>query len=67
MSGISFWHWIIIAILLMTVANGLIAYRKNRSVAAWVILGLMFNPIAFVVLLFLPRLDDFSPISGAFR
>jgi hypothetical protein len=62
MSGISFWHWMIIAVLLMTVGNGLIAYQKNRSVAAWVILGLMFNPIAFVVLLFLPKRGAYGPI-----
>ena len=45
----------------MTVANGFIASRKNRSVVNWVILGLMFNPIAFVVLLFLPSRKLYLP------
>jgi hypothetical protein len=48
-------QWLLVVVLVTTVANGLIANRKNRSVAVWVILGLMFNPVAFVVLLFLPR------------
>ena len=43
-------------VLIMTVANGFIARHKGRSALGWVILGLMFNPIAFVVLLLLPSL-----------
>ena len=54
MSNLSVWHWILIVLLLTIPANGIIANHKGRSVAGWVILGLMFNPIALVVLLFLP-------------
>jgi hypothetical protein len=61
MGGLSIWHWLIIVVLAMTVANGFIASRKNRSVVNWVILGLMFNPIAFVVLLFLPSRKLYLP------
>jgi hypothetical protein len=63
MDGLSIWHWLLIIVLVTTVANGIIAYRKNRSVAGWVILGLMFNPVAFVVLLFMPsrKLDWHRP------
>ena len=56
MDGLSFWHWLIVLVLVSVVANGIIAHRKNRWVAGWVILGLMFNPVALVVLLFLPSL-----------
>jgi hypothetical protein len=61
MNGLSIWHWLIIIVLAMTVANGFIASRKNRSVVGWVILGVMFNPIAFVVLLFLPSRKLYLP------
>ena len=55
MLGLSIWHWLLLlAVLVMTVATGVIASRKNRSVAGWVILGLMFNPIALIMLSFLP-------------
>jgi len=54
MGAISIWQWLIFVVLVTTVANGIIAQRKGRSVAGWVVLGLMFNPIAFVVLLCLP-------------
>ena len=59
MADLSIWQWLLVAALVTTVANGVIAHRKSRSVLGWVVLGLMFNPIAFVVLLFLPsrRLD----------
>jgi hypothetical protein len=56
MGGLSIWHWMLIVVLITTVANGIIAHRKGRWVAGWVILGLMFNPVAFVVLLCLPSL-----------
>jgi hypothetical protein len=66
MGGLSIWHWMIIVVLVTTVANGIIADRKGRSVAGWVILGLMCNPVAFVVLLCLPslRLDLPPPPAG---
>lgn len=54
MDQLSIWHWLVIVILITPVANGIIAYRKNRSVLNWVMLGLLFNPVALVVLLFLP-------------
>ena len=54
MSSLSIWNWLIIVVLLTIVANGIIAHRKNRWVAGWVILGFMFNPVALIVLLFLP-------------
>jgi len=34
----------------------LIAYRKNRSPWLWFVLGLLFNPVALVILLFRPSL-----------
>jgi hypothetical protein len=61
MGGISIWQWLLIVVLVTTVANGVIAHRKNRWVLGWVILGLMFNPIAFVVLLFLPSRKLYLP------
>lgn len=65
MDRLSIWIWLLIVVLVTTVANGIIANRKKRSVAGWVILGLMCNPIAFVVLLFLPsRKLDWPPSSA---
>jgi hypothetical protein len=53
--GLSIWHWVLLAVVLvMAVATGVIASRKNRSVVGCVILGLMFNPVVLIVLLFLP-------------
>jgi hypothetical protein len=54
MPATSFWQWVLIVLLATVVANGFIARAKSRSVIGWVILGLMFNPIPFVILLFLP-------------
>ena len=55
MHGLSIWHWlVVIVVLALTAATGVIAARKKRSVAGWVILGLLFNPVALVVLLSLP-------------
>lgn len=54
MTALSIWDWLLILVLVTTAANGVIAYRKGRSIIGWVILGLMFNPFAFIVLLFLP-------------
>ncbi len=56
MTDISIWHWLLIVLLLTVVANGAIAQRKGRWVAGWAVLGLLFNPIALVVLLCLPSL-----------
>jgi hypothetical protein len=61
MGGISIWQWLLIIVLVTTVADGVIAKSKNRWVLGWVILGLMFNPIAFVVLLFLPSRKLYLP------
>jgi hypothetical protein len=54
MADLSIWQWLLILVLVTTVANGFIAHRKGRSIIIWVILGLMFNPFAVLVLLFLP-------------
>ncbi|MFY9895316.1 MAG: hypothetical protein WAK63_14420 [Xanthobacteraceae bacterium] len=55
MLGLSIWHWLLLAVVLaMTVATGMIAHRKNRSVTGWVIIGLMFNPVVLIILPFLP-------------
>jgi hypothetical protein len=54
MTALSIWEWLLILVLVTTVANGFIAHHKRRSIIVWVILGLMFNPFAFLVLLFLP-------------
>lgn len=55
MLGLSIWHWLLLAVVLgMTVATGMIASRKNRSLVWWIILGLMFNPVVLIILSFLP-------------
>ena len=56
MTGLSIWLWIAIAVLATCVLNPWIAYRKNRSPWLWFVLGLLFNPVALVVLLFRPTL-----------
>ncbi len=38
----------------MCALTPVIAYRKNRSAVWWFVLGLMFNPVAVMVLLCLP-------------
>jgi hypothetical protein len=56
MTGLSIWIWLAIAVLAACVLNPWIAYKKNRSAWLWFVLGLLFNPVAFVVLLFRPTL-----------
>src|SRR2546421_3214669 len=46
---------------LFAVGSGLLAARKRRSVAGWVVLGLLCGPFAFVVLLLVPTLPDVDP------
>ena len=50
----SIWLWLAWAVVALSVANAFIAYRKHRSAILWFVLGLMFNPIPFFVLLYLP-------------
>jgi len=57
MTGLSIWLWLAIAVLATMVLNPWIAYRKNRSPWLWFVLGVLFNPVAFVVLLFRPSLS----------
>ena len=54
MAVMSFWHWMAVAAVVMCAATPWIAYKKNRPAGVWFVLGLLTNPIAFVVLLFLP-------------
>lgn len=56
MASLSIWLLLAIAVLVTIVLNPWIAYRKNRSPWMWLVLGLLFNPVAFVVLLFRPTL-----------
>ncbi len=56
MTGLSIWLWLAIAVLATMALNPWIAYRKNRSPWLWFWLGVLFNPVAFVVLLFRPSL-----------
>jgi uncharacterized membrane protein HdeD (DUF308 family) len=56
MTGLSIWLWLAIAVLASMVLNPWIAYRKNRSPWLWFVLGLLFNPVALVILLFRPAL-----------
>ncbi len=55
MNPLSIWQWRIM-VLVMTVAKGFIAQRKGRSALGWTNFGMMFNPIAFVILPLLPSL-----------
>jgi Na+/melibiose symporter-like transporter len=55
MASFSIWHWLAVALLVMCAVTPLVAYWKNRPVFLWFALGVMLNPIAFVVLLFLPK------------
>ena len=50
----SFWHWMMVAAVVMYAATPWIAYKKNRPAGVWFVLGLLANPIAFIVLAFLP-------------
>jgi hypothetical protein len=56
MPDMSIWLWMAVAVVVMCAVTPWIAYAKNRSALLWLVLGLMFNPIAFVILLFLPAL-----------
>jgi hypothetical protein len=51
---LSFWHWMAVAVIAMCAVTPWIAYLKNRPVFLWFALGMLTNPIAFVVLLCLP-------------
>jgi hypothetical protein len=51
---VSIWLWLAWAVVALSVANAFVAHRKRRSPTLWFVLGLMFNPITFFVLLYLP-------------
>ena len=45
---------LIVAILIgigLLVATGMLASKKGRSVPLWIVLGILFNPIALIILL----------------
>ena len=48
--------WIFGGGLFMGIACSAIAYYKNRSLVGWFFLGLIFGPIALIILLFLKKL-----------
>ena len=50
----SIWLWLALAVVALSIVNGIIARWKHRSAILWFVLGLMFNPIPFFVLLYLP-------------
>jgi hypothetical protein len=52
----SIWLWLAVAIIIMGLATPLIAYKKNRSVFLWLALGVLFTPIPFFMILFMPSL-----------
>ncbi|HEX4554800.1 MAG TPA: hypothetical protein VH249_12485 [Xanthobacteraceae bacterium] len=54
MYDLSLWELIVIGVLVLCAVTPVIAYKKNRSAVLWFVLGLMFNPVALVVLLCLP-------------
>jgi len=54
MQALSFWHWLLIGFLVICAVTPVIAHKKNRSAVLWFVLGLMFNPVALVVLFCLP-------------
>jgi hypothetical protein len=56
MTGLSIWLCVAAAFIATCVLNPWIASRKNRSALLWFVLGLLFNPIAFFILLFRPAL-----------
>ena len=56
MAGISIWQWLAIAVVAMGLATPVIAYKKNRPVFLWLALGVLFAPIPFFMILFLPTL-----------
>ena len=56
MASLSIWLWAAIAVLIMGVATPFIAYAKNRPVFLWLALGILFAPIPFFIVLFLPKL-----------
>jgi len=58
MAEASIWQWTAIAVLVTVALNPFIARRKNRSAWLWLVLGVLFNPIACVILLFLPAAHD---------
>src|SRR5262249_24124058 len=56
MADLSIWQWLAIAVVASVVLNPWIAYKKTRPMWLWFALGVLFNPIALVILLFLPSL-----------
>ena len=56
LADLSIWQWMAITVLAMCAVTPWIAYKKNRPALLWFVLGVLFNPITFVILLFLPAL-----------
>jgi hypothetical protein len=70
MHDTSLWQLILIGLLVICAVTPVIAYKKNRSAVLWFVLGLMFNPVALVVLLCLPartRKPYWPPAAGGER
>lgn len=56
MTNLSIWQWAAIAVVIMGLITPVIAYMKNRPVFLWLALGVIFAPIPFFIILFLPSL-----------
>lgn len=61
--------WILVALFLieivMVIATGKIAATKNRNVFHWVIMGAIFWPIPFFIIIFAPKLPASSDGTGS--
>jgi hypothetical protein len=62
MGGMSLWHWIIVAAILIfpslpfAIVCAILAPRRGRGAVVWFFLGQLFNVFSLIVLLALPRL-----------
>jgi hypothetical protein len=56
MADLSIWQWAAIAVVIMGLITPVIAYKKNRPVFLWLALGVLFAPIPFFIILYLPSL-----------
>jgi hypothetical protein len=51
-------EWIFIWAIVFAVFNGALATRRNRSVVAWSVMGVLFGVFSFILLLLLPTVRE---------
>lgn len=57
-----YWFWSVFIWIFLGILCSIIAGRKNRSVGAWLVLGILFGIFALIIIACLPSVETFEEV-----